>query len=235
MASTDWAALDNELGFADLAQDVTAGITPPNGGGTHVYALNCLDGTVTGAAGKYCLIGNFSPTSSGTWIAGAVKRLSSAQNTGFSPLLYIMATGHDVNDGGYLLGLEDADPYRIVLRKGTIIGGIPVAADGEYLRRSSAQYQISDDLWHHIALEAVEQPNGEIYLNCWESDLVAHAVTAPVWTAIPGMTQFIDDAVGINSGTLPHSGGGYCGFAMAVAEAIGTRSAFDHIQLRRQV
>jgi len=81
----------------------------------------------------------------------------------------------------------------------------------------------------------VEQANGEIYLNCWESDLVAHPVTAPSWVAIPGMAQYIDDAAGFNSGTLPYSGGGYCGMAMALSEAIGVAAAFDHIQFRRQV
>jgi hypothetical protein len=234
MADSDWANLNNELTPAEVGKDTTASLTPPNGGGTHVYAFNSLDGTVTGAAGKYCLLANFAPTASGSWIAAALKRLSSASLTGFSPLLYIQATGNDVSDNAYLLGLENADPYRIVLRKGTIIGGIPQANDGEYLRRSSQQYQISDDLWHHIAVEAVRQPNGEVYLNCWENDLSVNPVTAPVWAAIDGMTQFIDDVPGINSGSAPY-GGGYCGFAFSVAEAVAVRAAFDHIQIRRQV
>jgi hypothetical protein len=236
MASSDWSDLDNQLAFASVAQAATTGLTPPSGGGTFTYAFNSLSGTVTGAAGKFCVLGNFHPTLSGTWIAGAVKRLAGSQNTGFSPFLFIQAPGYDVNDQAYILGLEDADPYRIVLRKGTIIDGVPAAdTTGTYLRRSSQQYQISDDLWHHLALECVEQPNGECYLNVWESDLAAHAVTAPSWTAIAGMAQFIDDAAGINSGSLPLSGGGYAGFACAVAEAIGVRAAFDHIQIRRQV
>lgn len=234
MADSDWSNLNNSLTPAEVAHDVTASLTPPNGGGTHVYAYNSLSGTIVGASGKCCDIANFKPTAFGAWIAAALKRLSSASNTGFSPLLYIQATGNDTADNAYLLGLEDADPYRIVLRKGTIIGGIPQANDGEYLRRSSQQYQISDDLWHHIAVEAVKQPNGEIYLNCWQNDLSSNPVTAPVWTPIDGMTQFIDDVPGINSGTPP-LGGGYCGFSFSVAEAIAVRAAFDHIQIRRQV
>jgi len=234
MADSDWANLDSQLTGAEVGQDVTASLTPPNGGGTHVYAFNSLNGTVIGAAGKYCAIANFSPTAEGTWAAAAIKRLSSSQNTGFSPFLFIHASGYDTTDNAYLLGLEDADPYRIVLRKGSIIGGVPQANDGEYLRRSSQQYQISDDLWHHIAVEAVTQPNGEVYLNCWMNDLASNPVTAPSWVAIDGMTQFVDDVPGINSGSAPY-GAGYCGFAMAVQEAIAVRAAFDHIQFKRQV
>jgi len=234
MADSDWGNLNNNLEPAEVAHDTTASLTPPNGGGTHVYAFNSLNGTVTGSAGKYCAIANFSPTAYGTWAAGAVKRLSSAQNTGFSPFLFVHASGNDVSDNAYLLGLEDADPYRIVLRKGSIIGGVPQANDGEYLRRSSQQYQISDDLWHHIAVEAVRQPNGEVYLNCWENDLASNPVTAPVWNPIDGMTQFIDDVPGINSGSAPYTAG-YCGFAFCVQEAIAVRAAFDHIQFKRQV
>jgi hypothetical protein len=235
MAETDWAALDNELLSPDVAQTDTTGITPPNGGGASTFVFNSFTGTATGAAGRYTLIGNFSPMASGGASIGAVKRLPSAQATGFSPFLYLLARGHDVNDEAYLLGLEDADPYRIVLRKGQIISGVPAAVDGEYLRRSSQQYQLADGLWHHLAIEATEQANGEIYLNCWESDLLVHPVTAPSWQPIAGMSQYIDDAGGINSGSLPYSGGGYAGFGFAIQEAIGVRAAFDHLQFRRQV
>ncbi len=235
MALSDWADLDNQLAFASLAAAPDSGITPPSGGGAKVYAFRSLSGTVTGASGLYTRIANFSPTTSGVWAAAALKRIGGAAVTGFAPLLYAAARGHDVNDEAYILGLEDADPYRIVLRKGTIIEGVPVPVTGNYLRRSSQQFQVADDLWHHVALEVLEQPDGEVYLNCWYNDLAVNPVTAPIWQAIPGMAQFIDDRVGHNSGSLPYSGGGYCGFACALAEAIGVEAAVDHVQFRRQV
>lgn len=234
MADTDWGLMDNSLALGAVLHGQDTGITPPSGGGSAVYGFNSIDGEIIGAVGRHTVIANNSPTASGARIQGAIKRLSSAQTTGFSPLFFVSATGTDVNDNGYLLGLEDAAPYRIVLRKGTIIGGIPQATDDEYLRRSSQQYQISDDLWHHIALAATVQPNGEVYLNVYENDLTTNDVTSPVWTAIDGMTQFVDNVTGINSGSAPFTGGGYVGFAFSVQEAIGSRAAFDHIQIRRQ-
>jgi len=98
MADSDWSNLNNSLAPAEVAHDTTASLTPPNGGGTHVYAYNSLNGTIVGASGKCCDIANFKPTASGAWIAAAMKRLSSASNTGFSPLLYIQATGNDTAD-----------------------------------------------------------------------------------------------------------------------------------------
>jgi len=233
MASDDWTELANVLSAGIVARGASGGFTPPNGGGTAVYVAHCLDGTVTGAVGSYCNLANYGPLASGGSIRACVKRLSSAANTGFSPFLYILAGGTDVADNAYLLGLEDRDPYRIVLRKGSILGGIPEATDGEYLRRSSDEYQISDDLWHHIRLDALVEPTGDVVLNVYESDLSTHACTAPSWSAITGMAQFVDDVAGVNSGSLPYTSG-YAGFASAHQEQISARVAWDHIQLLRQ-
>jgi len=237
MSSADWAELDNVLAAGTVLRGATGGITPPSGGGSAVYVMNSVDGTVTGAVGLYCLIADFSPLAKGGSISGCIKKLSSSGNTGFSPFLFIGASGHDVSDTAYLLGLENADPYRVVLRKtGTagILGGIPEAASGEYLRRSSGQEQISDDEYRHLKVDMILEPTNDIVLQVFENDLSANPLgSAPDWQPIAGMTQFVDDVAGINSGSAPYLSG-YAGFACSWAEAIGRRCAFDHVVIERQ-
>lgn len=233
MSSADWTVLGNSLSTGILARAASSGFTVPNGGGTNVYAMNSFDGTVIGAAGLYTDLPNFNPTADGASVRCCIKRLSGAGTTGWSPFAFVLAGGTDVDDNAYIIGLEDRDPYRIVVVKGSMIAGVPEALAGAYLRRSSSEYQISEDLWHHVRLDALVQPGGDVYLQVFENDLLTNPCTAPVWQPITGMAQFIDDAAGINSGSLPYTSG-YGGYAMAVQEAITRRSLFDHFQLIRQ-
>jgi hypothetical protein len=232
MSSADWAVLDD--GLATVEKGVTNGLGVPEGGGSQIYAFNSLNATVTGAAGLYCVISNFSPMESGGRISACIRRLASGQNTGFSPFIFLSASGNSVNDNAYLLGLEDYDPYRIVLRKATIISGIPQATDDNYLLRSSEQYQMSSALWHQLRLNAIEQPSGAVTLQVEQNILsVSRPCDNPTWESITGMAPFVDDAVGINTGSVPLIGG-YAGFATAFQESIATRAGFDHIQIMRQ-
>lgn len=235
MSAEDWATLDDSL--STVEKGATSGYTPPNGGGSQVYAFNSMDASVIGAAGNRCVIADFTPMSSGGRISACIKRLPSGANTGFSPFIYLGSGGTSVNDTAYIMGLEDADPYRIVLMKATIIGGVPVASGTvgtDYLARSSDQFQMSSELWHHLRLDVIEQPGGDVTLEVAQNDLTVNPCTAPVWESIDGMAQFIDDAVGGNTGSLPLIGG-YAGFATAYQESIATRSAFDQVQILRQV
>ncbi len=242
MGQADWNDLGSCLTTATLMRGVTAGLTPPNGGGSFVYGYNSLDATVTGAHGKYVDLSGFTPTGSGPAVAdgggsvrGAVKRVASTNNTGFSPFLFFAAQGSppSVNDEAYMLGLLDADPYEIVLAKGLIVGGIVEGDDDlTILARSSAQYNISDDLYHHLRLDVIVEPNGDVLLKVFENDLTVNPITAPSWSSITGISDYIDDLLQINSGSAPLLGG-YCGFAMAVAESLNRRSAFDGIEAYR--
>ncbi|MCP4568971.1 MAG: hypothetical protein GY841_15455 [FCB group bacterium] len=229
MSATDWAELDDSL--AGVHASETNGLGVPNGGGSQIFAFNSFDANQIGAAGRRCTIDDFVPMASGGRISGCVARLPSGANTGFSPLLFMSLSGTSVNDNAYILGLEDADPYRIVLLKGSPNDGIP---DGTYLARSSTQYNMSDNLWHHIRLDVIHQGSGAVTLEAFHSDLIANPCTAPVWTAIDGLAQFVDDAVGANTGTVPLIGG-YTGFACAYMQSIATRGGFDHIRIERQV
>lgn len=242
MGQADWNDLGSSLATASLMRGVTAGLTPPSGGGSFVYGYNSLIGTVIGAHGKFVDLTGFTPTGSGPAVAdgggsvrGAIKRVASTNNTGFTPMLFFAAQGGppSVNDQAYMLGLLDADPYEIALAKGPIVGGIVEGGDDlTILRRSSAQFNMSDDLYHHLRLDVIVEPNGDVLLKAFASDLLVNPITAPVWTSIAGISDFIDDLLQVNSGSAPLLGG-YCGFAMAISNALNRRAAFDGIEAYR--
>lgn len=243
MGYADWGDVGNSLTTADLARGVTAGLAPPDGGGSFVYGYNSLDGTVAGAHGKYVDLTGFTPTGTGPAapdgggsVRGCLKRVPSSNTVNFTPLLFFAAQGAppSVDDVAYMLGLLDADPYEIVLAKGKIGGGIVEgASDLVILRRSSAQYVVGDDEWHHLRLDCIVEPNGDVLLKMYENDLSAHPIGGtPDWQAIAGMSDFIDDRLQIASGSAPLLGG-YCGFAFAVSNGINRRGAFDAIEAYR--
>ena len=246
MGQNDWNDLGGALSTATLARGVTAGISGPDGGNGYVYAYNSLDGTVTGAHGKFTDLTGFNPTGSllsvpdgGGFITGCVQRVASPGNTGFTPMLFFCCQGGGsptVNDNAYLLGLSNASPYKIVLAKGTVASGIEADGTGAtILRSSSAEFNMSDGLWHHLRLDCIVQPNGDVLLQCFYNDLDTNPIgTTPSWTAIDGMAEFIDDALQVNSGSAP-LWGGCAGYAFQVTNGLSRRGAFDAITVERIV
>jgi len=242
MGQSDWGDVSSGLTTAAVARGVTAAITPPNGGGSFTYGMHSLDGTSIGAVAKYVGLANFTPTGSGPATAdgggsirGAVKRLASSGNTGFSPYLFFAAQGSppDVDDMAYMIGLSDADPYKIVVAKAPLISGLNATEDDvTILASSSAEYDIADDLWHHLRLDVLVEPNGDVLLRAKSSDLSGHPLTLPDWVAIAGISDYIDDRLRINTGSAPLLGG-YCGYGFAIAEALNRRAAFDGIEAYR--
>ena len=242
MGESDWGTLDDGLSAAVLARGVTAGIAPPPGQGDFTYGYNSLSSEDAGAHGKYVNLANFTPMGSGPSspdgggsIRGCVKRVPSAGNTGMSPMLYICNNSGgtpSVNDNAYLIGLSDADPYEIVLAKGVISSGLN-ADNTTILRRSSSEYIMGDDIWHHLRLDAIVQPNGDVLLQVFKNNLDDHPLgNSPDWEAIPGMSEYIDDAIQINSESAPLLGG-YIGYAFAINNALNRRGAFKSIQALR--
>lgn len=237
MSLADWGDLVNILAEPDLRRGVTQAFTPPVGGGAFTFGWNSASGTVQGAHGHYVNLTNFAPLLKGGSIRAAVKRVPGAGATGFTPLLFLGAASGppSVDDMAYLLGLEDASPYRIVLRKGTIIGGIPAATDANSLRRSADQFAFADGLWLHLRLDVIAEPNGDVLLKVFRSVLGGGITVAnPDWQPVSGMADFLDDVLGVNSGSAPLVGG-HAGFAFAVNNAVSRRGAVDHVEVLRQV
>ncbi|MCK5643690.1 MAG: hypothetical protein KAJ19_23015, partial [Gammaproteobacteria bacterium] len=244
MGQQDWGDLEGSLEDADLKRGVTAEISGPNGTNGFVYGYNSMDSTVTGAHGKFVNLPGFVPTGSllsspdgGGSIRGAVRRVASPNNTGMTPMLFFCCQGGPptVNDQVYMIGLSDSDPYKIVLAKGPIVGGIVEAQeDTKILVSSSREYNIGDGLWHHIRMDAIVEPNGDVLLKCYESDMTINDLQNPDWGIIGGFSAegYIDGVLQINTGSAP-LWGGYVGFAFAVNQALNRRGAFDGLQATR--
>jgi hypothetical protein len=233
MAEADWTVLNDSLPAGSVAKGVSAGFTPPAGGGSFVYGFNSLD-TSIGAVGFFTNLVNFAPMAKGGSIRGCMKRAPSGGRTGFSPMLFIGLQGPSVNDEGYLLGLADGDPSRIVLRKGTISGGLPDVAPGGsgVLARSTGTVNV--DAWVHLRLDMIFNTVGDVRLQVFRNDLGTNPLGgAPSWVAIPGMSEFVDDALGVNSGSAPFTSG-RAGFAFRTSD-VTRRAQFDHIDIRRQL
>ncbi len=232
MAEADWAFLLNSSSAGSIDRGPTSGVVKPNGGSNFVFGFNSLT-NVASAAGLHIVEANFNPMAKGASIRGAVKRGASGGPLAFSPFLFLGAQGNDIADNAYLLGLEDDDPHQIVLRKGQINGGISDddAGTGGILKKGTETFP--NDTWLHLRLDMIVNGNGDVILQAFRSDLDSEPVTAPVWVAIPGLEEFIDDSLGIGSGTAPlTSGRGGFGF---VSGDITRRAFFDHIEILRQV
>ncbi len=236
MSSLDWSTLANSLASSSAPHGVTAGIPAPPGGGDFIYGFNTL-ANVTGAIGKYASPQapntNFNPTTKGAQITGALQRGVGGGVEGSAVFLFVMLQGNDVGDEGYLLGLSDGDPSHIELRKGVLSIGLPDEAPGgtnTVLARSTEEIAMGD--WVHLRLEAVYNLNGDVVINVFRNDLDANDVDAPVWEAIPGMAQFIDDALGVNSGSLPYTAG-RVGFGARLSDS-QRRAYVDHLSVSKQ-
>lgn len=222
-----------------MKRGTTNGVPRPNGGGNFVYGFNSItnNGLNPGAVALFPNLANFNPTAAlkGGSVRGAIQRGVSSGTTNFAPFLAIGVQGSSppsVNNNAYILGISDAAPAHIVLRKGTIIGGVIDANPGTsgVLRRSTAT--IADGTWLHLRLDMVVNTNGDVILKVFENNLGSNPVTAPVWIAVAGMTDFTDDALGINSGTVPFTSG-FFGFGFWMKD-ISRRGFVDHLEIIRQ-
>ena len=231
MAEADWTYLNDGLDIATVDRGVTAGIARPPGGGSFLFAFNSL-AAVQGAVGLFCNLLDFAPMAKGASIRGCVQRGPGGGPTGFSPFMFLACQGNSVNDTAYLLGLSDDDPHRIVLRKGAVAVGIPDSEGPNVLLASGESF--SQGTWLHLRLDVIVNDNGDVVLKVLRNDLGAHPLGSPPdWQPVPGMVEFIDDHLGINSGSQPLTSG-RGGFGMSVAD-VTRRGYFDHLELLRQV
>jgi hypothetical protein len=231
MAQIDWSYLNDGLDISTVDRGVTAGIARPPGGGTFVFAFNSL-APVTGSVALFANLASFAPMAKGGSIRGAVQRGPGGGATGFSPFLYLGCQGASIRDTAYLLGLSDDDPHRIALRKGAVAIGVPDADGPGVLLRSSASF--AQGTWVHLRLDMIVNGNGDVVLKALQNDLATHPLgSPPAWQPVAGMEEFIDDQLGINSGSQPLTSG-RGGFGVAVRD-VTRRAYFDHLELFRQV
>lgn len=229
MAEADWSYLNDGLPAASVDRGVTAGIARPPGGGIFLFGFNSL-AVATGAVALFVNLPGFAPMQKGASIRGCVQRGPGGGATGFSPFLFLCGQGTSVNDQAYLLGLSDDDPHRVVLRKGSVAGGVPPEGPGTLLQSGES---FAQGTWLHLRLDAIVNGNGDVVLAAFRNDLALHPLgTPPDWQPIPGMPAFLDDQLGINSGSQPLTSG-RGGFGFAVRD-VTRRGFFDQLELARQ-
>lgn len=241
MASSDWTVLEDSLGLPLVDRGTTVGIARPNGGGDAVYGFHSLQLT-SGAVGLHANQSGFAPMADGGTIRGAIQRAKSAGPQNFAPFFFLGLQGQSVTNDAYLLGLGDDDPYHIVLKKGALVAGLldlePDPPDNGILMRSTNAYELGT--WLHLRLDLIVQGSGDVLLQVYQNDLAEHSVAAPSWEVVPGMEGpfapdfygYVDDALGVNTGSQPLVGG-RAGFGFYTADT-QRRSFFDHLVVGRQ-
>ena len=228
MADSDWTMLGNGLSDAQVRRGTTEAITPPNGGGTFVYGMRSVQ-AVTGAVGLYTVITNFDPMAAGGRISMAFQKNGSS---GINPRIYVCLQGNTVGNVGYLLGFaSDENPAHLILMKGAPSAGIQ-STSNFILRRSTGTYA-SGETFYHFQLDAIVQPSGDVRIKVFENDL-SNPVGSPSFVAVPGMADYIDDALGHTSGSAPYLDG-RAGFASYYAGESGRAAFFDHTPIGRQL
>ncbi len=230
MGSADWTYMDDGLDVGAVARGVTAGFASPPGGGRFVFGFHSI-ATTPGAVGLFVNAVDFAPMSRGGSVRGCVQRAPSGGATGFSPFLFVCAQGPSVGDAAYLLGLSEDDPNRIVLRKGSLTAGAMASEGPGVLLRSNESFR--DGAWIHLRLDAIANDSGDVVVNVYTNDLTRHPLgDASQWTAISGMPSFIDDALGIRTGSRPLAAG-RAGFGFASRD-VTRRAFFDQLEVLRQ-
>lgn len=231
MADSDWAVLSSGLSDAQVRRGATEAVTPPNGGGTFTYGMRSVQ-AVTGGVGLICDITNFNPMSSGGRVSMAIQRGSPGASQSYNPMIFVCLQGTAISDVGYLLGFtSDENPAHLVLMKGAPSAGIQSTSD-YILRQSTGTYSAQE--FYHFQLDAIVQPSGDVRLRVFENtDIAINPVTSPAWTAIGGMTDFVDDVLGYNSGSVPYVSG-YGGWATYFGGVSGRTAFFDHIPVGRE-
>lgn len=238
MAEADWTSMTGTaLTSSDVVRGVTNAFTPPNGvGNTTVFGFHAIT-TQTGVAGYFVDLANFNPiagTKKGGSIRAAMKRYSAG--TTYAPFMGLMIGTDPATANGYFMGLSEGTSYNICMKKGLPSGGFSLS-DSSLFRTSTDSFTYtgdSVDYWMHLRLDVLVNPHGEVVLDMFESDLSAHQVTAPSWTAITGMDQFVDDSLAILTDSTPLLTGFYAVFGHYTSNLSGSISMFDQLEVHRQ-
>jgi hypothetical protein len=204
--------------------------------GDYVHGFQSIT-TSAGVAGWVCDLANFTPIGGGSPKGGRVracmKRYASKQ--GYAPFIGFIQ-GTDPTASGYFVGLTDGTSYRLALKKGSPASGLN-ESDSGVLRTSDAGYTASGDqeaAWFHVQLDVLVNPNGDVVLTVKTNDLSSNPVTAPSFAAVAGMDSYIDDSLGVLTGSMPYTDSFYLMFGHYTSACQGAVSLFDHIEVWRQ-
>lgn len=237
MAQADWNLCGSSLGSGSVVVVETAAFPVADGAAdTFAQLMNSLT-TSIGVVAYFHNGSGFAPTTSGGLVQGCIKKGVSAGTAGWSPFLMATLQGTGtVADVAYILGLSNTNPARLVLRKGALTGGLPDVLPPENLgdplvqgviARSSDVFAI--DEWLHLRLQVRVNGNLDAVITCERNDLTLHDASSPVWQAIPGIAQFVDDGAGAVTGS-PSLQSGRFGYGCWFGDT-QRRALFDEIYL----
>ena len=243
MAQSDFTVLTASLSTTVCKRGPSTifGAAPGGTPDTHIFSTVS---DVTGAAGLfYSRVSepDFNPVVAGATVEGVLYRDSST-GLGCSTFLFAGAQGTAITDSAYLIGLADADPAPIIIRKGPISQGIPdltpdPAVNGVLMRTVET---FSRATFVQVKMEVIVQANGDVILTGRLNDLTApgadvdtpsYVVPSGFEGTISAVTGFVDDFGQISTGTAPLVGG-RAGFGFA-ADGLGRRGAIDVFRFAR--
>ena len=214
------------LSGGNIAAVTSTVITPPTGGGSFARGVRSLSNSIGVWAEYYSAIAAFTPTTKGASWSLAMQAVTPGAN--YAPLTFVCAGGTNISDDAYIFGIGNGDPAHLILRKGSIAGGLPDVEPATplqplnqgVLRRSVEAF--SPGQWLHLRLMAARNANGDTVLSVARN---VGAVGSAIWEPIPGMDPFVDDAAGIATGT-PSYPSGFVGRGAYFAQT-GRVAVFD--------
>lgn len=242
MAQEDWTELTGSLTAPSVARVATPAIPPPPSDFDKAFVMHSRVAT-SGVLGYFVNEVDFAPAVGDQAIEGVLYRQPGPSGSGVSNFLFAALQGTDTTSSGYMIGLSDSNPSRIVLAKARPQDGLQnVAPDPDnngILLRGTQDFAVAT--WVHVRLEIVVNANGDVFVKPLWSDLDLHLVTAPVWQTpegmdgilVPAYDGFLDDFAQTYSGSAPF-GSGRLGYGAKFTD-ISRIAAFDHVRVEREV
>lgn len=242
MSEANWDINVGSAEQGDIDRGVTAGLPPPNGGATFLHGHHAIT-SLAGGFGRYVndtAGGTFSPMPLGGIVEGAITRLGGGPD--YTIFVYHLLQGMNIANEGYMLGLSPGG--KLILRKGALIDGFPEETIDPpvngVLAISTQTFPVNK--WLQVQLGVLVQPWDDVDLFVKASDPDVNPVTSPDFQPVSGMDAadpvegkaFVDDALGINSGSQPFIANGRAGWGF-VHNAQGSRAGIDHARVGKQL
>lgn len=142
MSAANWVEVPNSLAVGAVDRGVIYTQSPPSGGGNHVFGFHTVADDVPGAIAFRSDVTDFNPMTLGGMISSAMKRGRSAISGGFAPFIFQGLDLDDIDGTAYMLGLEDAEPSRVLLRRGILSDGL--VAKGKLLTALTEPFTLAD-------------------------------------------------------------------------------------------
>ncbi len=124
MALANFALVANGLPVTSVDSGVIHLEDAADGGGNFVFAFNTILASAPGVQAYRSAVTGYAPLTNGGTVRAALKRGLTAISAGFDHFIFIGLATDDVGDFAYCLGLEEAQPARILLRRGLLSEGV---------------------------------------------------------------------------------------------------------------